>query len=187
MAVSTTQKKRHKKFNKKLFAKATQQATTETVEHVLLGLISAWSSRELDRMSNRQDFVCLNLGKDFYRVGRFNLQKQPNGDWQVSDIDGYQVHAFYNQHAAVFYCLFETKKLFHKAREFIQCDHAVYRARLEVSYLQEKLQKAIKKKDFFSADVFRARLSDMLPKMEALETNLQKTLISAKYTKSLGN
>jgi len=184
MAVSTTQKKCHKKFNKKLFAKATQQATTETVEQLLLGLISAWSARELDRMSSSRDqFVCLALGKDFYRVGRFNLEKQKNDDWQVSDLDGCLVHNFYSQHAAVFYCLFETKKVFHKAKEFIQCDQAVYKAQLEVTYLREKLQKAVQKKDFFSADVFRARLSDMLPKLEALQTNLQKTLNGAKYTK----
>jgi hypothetical protein len=145
--------------------------------------VSAWSAKELDRMSSQQDFVCLALGKNFYRVGRYNLEKQHNGDWLVTDLDGYVIHAFYSQHAAVFYCLFETKKIFHKAREFMQCDQAVYKARLEVAYLQEKLQKSMRKKDFFSADVFQARLSDMLPKLEAVETNLQKTLIAAKYSK----
>jgi hypothetical protein len=183
MAVSTTAKKRHKKFNKKIYEKATKLATDEAVEQVLLGYLSIWSTKELNRICAVHDFVCVPLGKDHYRVGRFDLEKQPNGYWLVSDCDGYAQHEFGNQQAAVFFCLYETRHLYARAREFKDCDNELSKTRQEVNYLREKLRRASLKKDNFGIDLFQARLSNMLPKLLVCETNLQKTLISAKYSK----
>ncbi len=183
MAESTTAKKRHKKINKRVYEKAKKLATDEAMEQVLLGYLAIWSAKELDKICNRHDFVCLLLGKDHYRVGRFNLLKQPNQFWLVSDIDGYIKHEFLNQQAAVFFCLYETKQLYTQARELLDNDEALTRTQQEADFLREKLRRSAAKKDTFHMDLYQARLSDILPKLSACKTNLQKTLISAKYSK----
>ena len=45
------------------------------------------------------------------------------------------------------------------------------------------LKSAIENKDTFKQDLYIARLSYAAPKLELLETNLQKSIISAKYSK----
>ena len=138
MGVSTIAKKRHKKFNSKVYERAKKLATDEAVEQVLLGYLSIWSVKELNRICAVHDFVCVPLGRDHYRVGRFDLKKQPNNFWQVSDCDGYALHEFGNQQAAVFFCLYETRYLYARAREFKDCDNELSKTQQEVNYLREK-------------------------------------------------
>lgn len=185
MGTSRTSKKRKKPLNKKVYAKAQEQATDETVSELLRRFVTHWGNKELAKLSTSTTFVCLEIDKNLYRVGRFNLLKQSDHSWVVSDLDGNIVHNFFNHQAAVFYCLCETKKIYHKAYEFLSADRDVGKLHQELKYLEYKLKKAQQQANQWNQQLYIARISWVRPRLDLLQTNLQKTIIAAKYTKSL--
>lgn len=183
MGVSRTSNSRKKNLNKKLLTRAERQAAAETVVEIMARLLERWGSKELDRLCSTKDFICLEVGKDVYRVGQFELRKQAETCWTVASIDGVHIHDFFNRQAAVFYCLYETRNNFVKAKEFLHSDAELGKSYSELNNLNKQLARALKQKDFFKADLYSARISNVKPQLEHLETNLQKSIIAAKYNK----
>ena len=163
--------------------KATNQAQGEAMTEVLLRLISHWSLDQVNTISRQSGFVCIEIGKNQYRVGKFNLLRRHDTSWLVSDIDNRRIHDFYVKQAAVFYCLYETQSKFKKSAEFLQSDIELGNIAHEVNYLTERLQRARGKADGFAIDLYLARLSYASPLLETLQTNMQKTITAAKYSK----
>lgn len=182
MGTSRTSKKQ-RPTNKKLLARAQEQATQEAMKEVLYRLLNHWGLKELDKFSINTNFVCLQTGKNTYRVGRFNLQKQLENSWVVTDLYDQFISDFYNKQAAVFYCLFETRHMYTRAAELRSSDFELGRAEQELVQLTQHLHTATRKKDPFACDLYHARLSNIRPKVEQLQSNLQKTIIRAKYSK----
>lgn len=183
MGVSRTPKKSRSNINKKLMRKATNQAQGEAMTELLLRLISHWSLDQVNTISQQSGFVCIEIGKNLYRVGKFNLLRQNDTSWIVSDIDNRRIHDFYVKQAAVFYCLYESQSKFKKSAEFLQSDTELGAIAQEVHYLTERLQRAQRKADGFAIDLYQARLSYARPLLETLQTNMQKTITAAKYSK----
>lgn len=183
MGVSRTSNTRKKNLNKKLLTRAEHQAAAETVVEIMARLLERWGSKELDRLCSTKDFICLEVGKNIYRVGKFELKKQAETCWTVNSADGDHIHDFYNRQAAVFFCLYETRCYYTKAREFLYNDAELGKSYCELNNLNKQLARALKQKDFFKADLYSARISNVKPQLEAQETNLQKSIIAAKYNK----
>ena len=183
MGVSRTPKKSRNNINKKLMRKATHQAQGEAMTEVLLRLVSQWSLDQVNALSRQNGFVCIEIGKNQYRVGKFNLTKQHDNSWLVSDMDQRRVHDFYVRQAAVFYCLYETQTNFKKSAEFLDSDRELGNIAQEVDQLTENLTRARRKSDSFAIDLYLARLSYARPLLETLQTNMQKTITAAKYSK----
>ena len=183
MGESHTTKKRRRTKPRKLAEQATTQATVETVAELMAYFVEKWSRQQLLQLAQANHFVCLDLAQDFYRVGKFNLRKQNGNIWAVSNLDNRLIHNFQNKQAAVFYCLYESRHLYHKAMEFLQNDQELARIQLQVNEYLVQLHLAQKRKDSFKQDLYLARLSNATPMLELLETNLQKTINGAKYSK----
>jgi hypothetical protein len=183
MGVSRTPKKSRNNVNKKLLRKATHQAQGEAMTEVLLRLVSHWSQDQVNLLSRQNGFVCIETGKNQYRVGRFNLLRRHETSWLVTDMDQRRIHDFYIKQAAVFFCLYETQSKFKNSSEFLQSDKELGNIAEEVHHFTEKLQQARRKADSFAIDLYLARLSYAQPLLETLQTNMQKTITAAKYSK----
>ena len=183
MGASHTTKKRRKKHNPQLAERATFQAAVETTAEIMARLLEKFTREELTRLSASREFVCVDLARNLYRVGRFNLQKVSTTCWIVKDSNGRVIHEFYNCQAAVFYCLYESRSSFKRANEFLQTDIDLGRTHHEVNEYLAHLRTAVKNKDSFKQDLYLARLSWVKPRLEQLESNLQKSITSAKYSK----
>ena len=183
MGVSRTPKKSRNNVNKKLMRRATHQAQGEAMTEVLLRLVSQWSLDQVNTLSRQHGFVCIEIGKNQYRVGKFNLHKRHDTSWVVTDMDQRRVHDFYIRQAAVFFCLYETQARFKNSADFLQGDKQLGKIADEVNHYTEKLQQAQRKGDGFAIDLYLARLSYARPLLETLQTNMQKTITAAKYSK----
>jgi hypothetical protein len=183
MGVSRTPKKSRNNVNKNLMRKATQQAQGEAMAELLVRLVSHWSLEQVNALSKQSQFVCIETGKNQYRVGKFNLLQQHENSWLVTDLEQRRIHDFYVKQAAVFYCLYETQAKFTKSAEFLDSDRELGNIAQEVIQLTENLQRARRKSDSFAIDLYLARLSYARPLLETLQTNMQKTITAAKYSK----
>lgn len=183
MGASHTTRKRRKKPNPKLAERATYQAAVETAAEVMARMLEKWTKSELSRLASSSEFICLDLARNLYRVGNFNLKKESTNCWTVKGNDGKVIHNFFNCQAAVFFCLYESKQAFRRANEFLLTDIALGRTHHEVNEYLAQLRTAVKNNDCFKQDLYIARLSEARPKLEQLESNLQKSIISAKYSK----
>lgn len=183
MGASHTTRKRRKKHTPNLAERATYQAAVETAAEIMARMLEKWTKSELSKLASSSEFICLDLARNLYRVGSFNLKKESANCWVVKDSAGRVVHNFFNCQAAVFYCLYESKQAFKRAGEFLHTDIALGRTHHEVNEYLAQLRTAVKNKDCFKQDLYIARLSEARPKLEQLESNLQKSIISAKYSK----
>ena len=179
----TTKKYRPKKFDKQLYERAQQQATIETAASVLALFLEHWSKVELEKLVAQQQFVCVDVRRNIYKVGRYDLHKIADTAWSVRNFGGKVIHEFCNKQAAVFFCLYDSRNHLQKSRELLNQDLEFGKAKAEVDFYSEQLHQAMQKKDGFKQDLYLARLSWVRPRMELCETNLQKTITAAKYSK----
>lgn len=168
--------------NLHLSNRATITATAEVIAEVAARLLDRWTQKELHNLIESKELVCIDIGKNLYRVGKFLLKKQKT-TWLVKGPYGNVVHEFMIAPAAVLYCLYETRSMFHKAQEFLRLDTDLARITQEVQDYALGLDHAIKTRNTFKQDLFMARLSISRPRMENLKTNMQKTIYGAKYSK----
>jgi hypothetical protein len=183
MGASHTTKKRRKKHNPQLAERAAFQAAVETTAELMARLLEKFTREELAKLASSKEFICVDLARNLYRVGRFNLQKVSQSCWIVKDSNGRVIHNFFNCQAAVFYCLYESRQAYKRASEFLQTDIELGRTHHQVNEYLAHLRTAVKNKDCFKQDLYTARLSWAKPKLELLESNLQKSITSAKYSK----
>lgn len=169
--------------NRRLLERASHTATAEVVTEVFARILDRWTRKELDALVSNKEFVCIDVGKNSFLVGKHTLRKQKDNSWLVKTQTGTSVHAFLYAQAAVFYCLFDNKNQFHRAREFLQADYEIGRTLRQIEEYTHGLKTAIKAKNTFKQDLFLARLSDAQPRLENLKTNMQKTIYGAKYSK----
>ena len=83
----------------------------------------------------------------------------------------------------MFFCLYETRSMFHRSREFLSLDQDWSRLNNQLIEYAVQLKLAVANKDAFKQDLYLARISRLRPELESLEFNLEKTITSAKYSK----
>lgn len=168
--------------NPHLSSRATLTATAEVITEVAARMLDRWTQKELEALVHNKEFICLDVGKNLYRVGKFLIKKQKNS-WVVKGSYGNQVHAFMVAPAAVLYCLYESRNMFHKSQEFLRLDAELVRLTQETADYAHALAQAVKSNNSFKKDLYLARLSTSQPRLENLKTNMQKTIYGAKYSK----
>jgi hypothetical protein len=180
MAGSRTTKRRPSRHE--LQQRAEKQAAIEVMTNVMMGLLDHWSKEELTRLSSNGTLVCIQTGKNNYRIGQYNLQRHPIG-WHVQHYHGHDAQDFFNKQAAVFYCLYCSRNKYHTAREFLLEDQNLGLLQSELDMLYQQLKLAVERKDEWKQDLYLARLSWTKPQFEYARDNLQKKVNSAKYSK----
>jgi len=181
--IKMAQSRTSKKINKKIYKKAQNQALAETATTVMAYLIEHWTADELDRMSRNGDMLFIDLGKGYYRVGRFNLRRITPQCWRVTDLTNRLIHDFFNKQAAVFFCMYETKHHFTSSNKILHSDIRLGRMNDALYQYNIKLKKAEESGDGWRLDLYLARISGIKPMFDAEETNLLKTINHAKYSK----
>ena len=80
--------------------------------------MNLWSRKQLDRLAQDREFICMDLGRDLYQVGKYYLERQQEHSWVVKNRFHDKLYDFYNRQAAVLYCLFDSRNQIHKAIDF---------------------------------------------------------------------
>ena len=168
--------------NQHLSKQVTMTAAAEVITEVAARMLDRWTQKELQALVDSREFVCVDVGKHLYRVGKFVLKKQ-HGVWIVKNQHGITLHTFSVAPAAVLFCLYESRNMYHKAQEFVRMDIALTKMSQEVTDYTHGLAQAVRSHNTFKQDLFLARLSISRPRLENLKTNMQKTIYSAKYSK----
>ena len=176
MAASHTVKKRAKKLAHKL---AEEQVLHELFDHYLVH----WSKQELGSLIKQNKLIVLPLDNPKgYQIGRFQLWQQ-HKNWNVRDIINETTFVFYDKQAAVFYCMFEMLQKYNRSREIKYQDNWVNKLDQDHEFFRHKYKIAQQSKNLFAQDLCEARLSDIKPRLEFAQEQLQKMITSAKYIK----
>ena len=176
MAASPTTKKRVKKI-------ARQMAEVQVAEELFGHYLNYWTQKEVSTLVKNGVLVVLPLEhRQGYQVGKYHIWKH-NDSWIVLNIGNDSSIRFRDRLAAVFYSVFESRKLFHRAQEIWQADQLVRRLDYDQSFYRHKYKKACELHNEFAQDLYQARLSDVVPQLDFAQEHLQKMIKSAKYIK----
>jgi len=179
MAKSRTSKKR----NPKILKKATQLAGIQVAEELTVAYVDWWMQQEIKRLISSNTLVILPApGGDTYQISTSTITKRKEC-WEVTSSRNDKIKIFSSRESAVFYCLFDYKKLYVRAQEISIYDSHVLNLETDRRFLKHKYMQAREKGQGFEMDLYEARLSDVVPKLEHAKDYLQKLLNSAKYIK----
>jgi hypothetical protein len=120
-----------------------------------------------------------NLG---YIIGHYRILNN-KGEWQVRTFDNTLIHAFTEKLSAVFYVLCETTKRYKLSGSLLSADHTVGRLRNDIAHYQASARRAKVNKQYDSFDIAVARLQEATLQLRTANTELQKSLNTAKYIK----
>lgn len=178
-ASSTTKTSKQKRIEKIAAGQALVGFFIDFLEH--------WSAQQLQDLLSKNPGLCINLNKGHYRVGQFTVVRTKNNLWRVrdkhSDIQG----EFYNRASAIFYCLYMGKAMIQSALNIKQQDSTVCKLAIDYEMYQHSKDQAIKRKDWFKADLADTRLQETRVRLNHAQEELKKTLSAAKYNNHFGN
>ena len=175
MAKSHITKKQAKKTARRL-------AEQQVAEEVVYAYVDWWATKEIQRLVNHGTLVIVPQGNTGYRIGHLVATKE-NSHWLVTNERDTEKQFFSNKFSAVFYCLFECKKMYRKSADLLMQDQIVSRLENDSLFLKHKYKIAQETKNSFALDLCVARLSDVTPRLKYAQEELQKMIISAKYIK----
>ena len=176
MAASHTAKKRAKKLAHSI---AEEQVLHELLDHYLVH----WSKQELGNLIKQNKLIVLSLDNPKgYQIGRFRIW-QDNKIWNIRDIINEKDFVFYDKQAGVFYCMFEMLQQYNQSRELKTQASWVKKLDQDHEFFRHKYKIAQQSKNSFALDLCEARLSDIKPRLEFAQEQLQKMITSAKYIK----
>jgi hypothetical protein len=158
-------------------------AMAEVMTDVMARLVTHWTRQELAELSRHGTVMCLKTGENSYRIGNYDLRKGTGGNWTVEHVDGAWIHDFCSKHAAVFYCIFDSKQRSSIARDLLNNDRHLALLKSTTDNYYEQLKRAVDRRDEWRQDLFAARLSSVFPQLETARANLEKTIAGAKYSK----
>ena len=121
----------------------------------------------------------------------------PNNSLQIAHFTIKSVDRLYEVHSqrsekivifsdrlnAFFYCLYEYKKFFVSSAELLNQDMLCRKLENDEKSYRHKYITACSKHDYFQQDLWNARLSDTIPRLNFAREQLQKMIKRAKYIK----
>jgi hypothetical protein len=174
------------KRNQELKKKARALAEEAVAQDLIYTYLNWWTRKQVDQLVHTGNLVIMPADNG-YMLGKHQIINNQNDGWTVlnqhDDILGY----FSTCQTAVLYSLFEQKHLYSRSNVLKICDHEVIKLDNNVRYFRHKYKHAIANGQGFKADLWEARLSDSVPKLEHAKDELQKLVISAKYMKVWDN
>ncbi len=180
MAKSHTRKKHwRKKAPPTIQHPQLDQALTQAVK-----FLHQWTRKELSRLQTQGEVLILpGKNKNHYLIGRYQLQKQTDHCWSVSDAEVH-VHDFYDKRSALYYCFGTQNKYSRHAEEVRSLDAELGRLTSDCVFYTHTAQQAVRAKNWAVYDIVQARLSQISSRLEYVQDQLEKTLRWAKYTKT---
>jgi hypothetical protein len=157
-------------------SQAHQQALAEVTNNIMLKLLDDHSANFMS--DSEFSGLIVETGQDRYRIGEYILQKRDDS-WMV--IKPLYTESFYSKHAAVLYCLSNSKKNYRCANELLTEDRRLSHVRSDVDQYLGLLKNAAAKKDAWRKDLYMARLSKSRYELIEARSNLRKSITSAKY------
>ncbi len=144
--------------------------------------VVTWTKSEAERLFSKE-LVIIETDQG-YRVGRYHI-KNLGASWAVYDQWEACVGYFTCKRSAVTWSLlFQTGKLT-ASRTLLKEDNLVNKLIQDTTYYNFRKQRAIKRGDYFKADLCEARLTGITGLLSRAKDDLEKTLNSTKYLKGI--
>jgi hypothetical protein len=175
MAKSRTSKKRIKHL-------AYRMAEAQVVENLLNYYLTWWTKQEIQNLVKQGDLVILPLENDGLQVAHFKILPD-HKIWKVVNAKSSRELCFNEKLCALFYCLYEHKKMYRSSAELLLQDTLLGKLENDEQFYRHKYTIALKKQDRFKQDLWEARLSYTTPHVNLAREQLQKMIKRAKYIK----
>ena len=144
--------------------------------------VQHWARQETKQLI-KKELVILPT-RQGYQVGKYSV-RHINPEWQVYNLYNELISEFTNKRSAVLWCLLTQLGKLNRSRELLDQDNKVKKLTQDNSNYQHLCARAAKRKDYFTADVFQARISGISYQLTEAKIDLEKTLNSAKYLKGI--
>lgn len=141
-----------------------------------------WTRKELGEFQATKRPLCVPL-KNGYKIGLYNLRVFPNKMCEVWDRNDLLVHTFRDKVSAVLYTIYVIKQQFRTADEILHLDKEINKNYIDVLTMRRCMQAAIKRNDYYSADIRMARLDDSETRLKQAQYRMQVIHSSAKMRK----
>jgi hypothetical protein len=151
--------------------------------NLALHKVENWASKEFNNLRNSNNFpVCVQLTNNSWCVGPYEIKNLGSNKWEVSK-DYTNIHTFYSKQAAMFYAVFERLQYYKIAAKILHEDQKVAKVATEIEIYSNKLKKNTVIKDIFKFQLYTSRLLEAQSMFSLYKSELEKTLILAKYYK----
>jgi hypothetical protein len=120
-----------------------------------------------------------NLG---FIIGHYRVLNK-SGEWQVRTHSNALVHTFTEKLSAIFFVLCELTKRYKLSGNLLSADSSVGRLRNDIIHYEASIKRAKVNKEYDKADIWVARLTEANLQLRIANTELRKSLNTAKYIK----
>lgn len=175
MAKSRTTKKQIKHM-------AYRMAEAEVVENLLNYYLTWWTKQEIQNLVQQGNLIIIPLENNGLQVAHFTILAN-NKSWTVKNSRSTTQFTFTEKLCALFYCLYEHKKMYKSSSELFLQDRLLSKLENDELFYRHKYTIALKKQDSFKQDLWAARLSSTTPCVNLAREQLQKMIKRAKYIK----
>lgn len=168
-----------KKHLKKLAYKLAEQ---EVVENLLHSYLNWWTKQEIQNIVRNGNLVILPLPDQGIQIAHYFITRTNNA-WKIASSRSNKTFTFTDKLGAIFYCLFEYKKLYVRSAELLNQSTLLSKLENDEKIYRHKYNMACSKRDGFGQDLWQARLSNTMPQLNLARDQLQKMIKQAKYIK----
>ncbi len=175
MAKSPTSKKQIKRL-------AYRMAEAQVVENLFNYYLTWWTKQEIHNLVKQGSLVIIPLENHSLQVSHFRISPYKK-IWQVSSSRSSVTLDFNEKLSALFYCLYEHKKMYRSSAELLLQDNLLGKLENDEQFYKHKYTIAQKKQDGFKQELWEARLSSTTPHVNLAREQLQKMIKRAKYIK----
>ena len=151
--------------------------------NLALHKVENWAAKEFNTLRLSTDFpVCVPMDNNSWCVGPYVIKNLGPNNWAVSTESQY-IHTFYSKQAAMFYAVFERLQYYKTADKILHQDAKVAKVSTDVDIYTTKLKNPKVSKDPFKSQLYTSKLLEAKSLFSLHKSELEKTLISAKYYK----
>jgi hypothetical protein len=144
--------------------------------------VKSWTKKETRKLIKSEPLLIPT--KWGIQVGKYAV-KSANYDWVVYNDFNELLDTFTCKKSAVLYSLLYQTGRLNQALGLRRQDATLSKLVQDKTHYSYSRQRAIKRKDMFSVDVYDARLTDNAILLETAKIDLEKTLNQAKYLKGI--
>jgi len=163
---------------KKEYAKQAKQVIELTAR-----FLGEWTEQQVQHIAiTKQTPYIWPLGDSGYAIGNRRILSD-HGYWQLQDTVHEKVHVFDGKLSAIFYCLCEQKGYTKLSESIKSADAEVMKLKNDVVHYEASVERAIKSRKSDSINIWSARLLDAKLRLKHANSQLKKSLTSAKYIK----
>lgn len=157
-------------------------AQAQVVENLFNFYLTWWTKQEINTLVNQGNLVILPLENQGLQIAHYQISPARNR-WLVKNLRSEKSYLFTEKLSAVFYCLYEHKRRYNQSAELLYQDDLLGKLENDEHIYRHKYIMARKKQDHFAQDLWQARLSETVPRLNFAKDQLQKMIKQAKYIK----